>query len=309
MFIYKEIDMEKRYLCIDVGGGSIKYAVLDKQLTFYEKGSVPTPYEDVPFYLEVLEKLYRKFEDQVCGIAMSVPGIIDSDNGICITGGALKYVELLPLANLMKERCGVPVSIMNDAKCAALAEATWGSLAGCQDAIVLVFGTGIGGAIVKDGEIHMGKHFAAGEFSFILMDQECDIEDNIWARRNGSHRLIRLASLAKGMKPEDITGVDVFRWAEEGDAAALWALDKFTRDIAYVIMNLQIIYDPERFAIGGGISKQPLLLEYILKNLHYYYSIYPCPIPHAEVTTCKYYNDSNLIGALGYYLSRFGLKE
>ncbi len=136
MFIYKEIDMEKRYLCIDVGGGSIKYAVLDKQLTFYEKGSVPTPYEDVPFYLEVLEKLYRKFEDQVCGIAMSVPGIIDSDNGICITGGALKYVELLPLANLMKERCGVPVSIMNDAKCAALAEATWGSLAGCQDAIV-----------------------------------------------------------------------------------------------------------------------------------------------------------------------------
>lgn len=301
--------MEKQYLCIDVGGGSIKYAVLDKQLTFYEKGSVPTPYKDVSFYLDLLESIYRRFEPRICGIAMSVPGIIDSDNGICITGGALKYAEHLPLVSLMEKRCGVPVSIMNDAKCAALAEVTRGSLTDCQDAIVLVFGTGIGGAIVKDKKIHMGKHFAAGEFSFILMEQECDLEASTWTRRNGIQRLIRMASLAKGIDPEGITGIDVFRWVQEGDKDALWALDKFTRDIAYMILNLQIIYDPERFAIGGGISQQPLLLEYILKNLHYYYSVYPCSLPQAEVIPCKYYNDSNLVGALGYYLSRYSLNE
>ena len=296
--------MEKKYLCIDVGGTSIKYAVIDRELQFYQKGSVPTPQEGISNYLDVLEAIYRQFQDEVVGIAMSVPGIIDSDNGICITVGNLTFIEEFPLEKAVAERCQVPVSVMNDAKCAALAEATWGALADCQDAVVLVFGTGIGGALIKDGEVHMGKHFAAGEFSFLLMDQECDIEEGTWARRSGSHRLIRLAAKAKGVDPKEVTGIDVFRWALEGDEAALWALDKFTRDIAYMIFNLQIVYDPERFAIGGGISRQPLLLEYILKHLNYYYSVFPNHVPHAEVVTCKYYNDSNLIGALGYYLQR-----
>ncbi len=296
--------MADQYLCIDVGGGSIKYAVLDSQLNFSHKGSVPTPYEGVEAYLDTLEAIYRPLEGQVEGIAMSVPGMIDSRNGICITGGNLKYVELLPLADRMRERCGVPVSVMNDAKCAALAEGTWGSLADCQDAIVLVFGTGIGGALLKDGEVHMGKHFAAGEFSFLLMHPEFDIEEGTWAKRSGIHRLIRLACRAEGVPEEGISGVDVFQWVEEGRPGAVAALDQFTRDIAYMIMNLQIVFDPERFAIGGGISRQPVFLESIQKNLDYAYAQFPCPAPRAEITTCKYFNDANLIGALGYFLGR-----
>lgn len=286
------------------GGSSIKYGLLDQELKFHDRGNVPTPREGVEQYLGALEQIYRKYEGRVEGIAMSVPGMIDSSRGICIAGGNLQYVELLPLAKLLKERCQVPVTVMNDAKCAALAEATWGSLADCQDAVVIVLGTGIGGALIKDGEVHMGKHFAAGEFSFIMMEQECDLEESIWAKRNGNERLIRLASRAKGVSPEGVTGYEVFRWAEEGDEEVLRVLDKFARDIAFVIINLQAVFDPERFAIGGGISRQPLLLDLICKNLKHYYAVMPNPVPEANVTACKYYNDSNLIGALGYYLSR-----
>ena len=81
-------------------------------------------------------------------------------------------------------------------------------------------------------------------------------------------------------------------------------LDEFNRSIARMIMNLQFIYDPERFAVGGGISRQPLLIEGIRKNLDYLYKLYPYPVPRAEVTVCKYYNEANLLGAYSNFVSR-----
>lgn len=297
--------MSKKYLCIDVGGSSIKYAVLDEQLNFSSRGSVKTPYEGVGPYLDTLEGIYRPLEGLVSGIAMSVPGVIDSQNGICITGGALeRFIENFPLGAEMEKRCLVPITMMNDAKSAALAEAGWGALADCKDAVVLVFGTGVGGALIKDGKVHMGKHFSSGEFSWIMMNREFDQFASSWTSHSGNRRLVSLAAKAKGVNPEEITSYDLFQWAQEGDEAALWVLDLFTKDIAFMIMNLQSIYDPERFAIGGGISRQPLFLEYIRKNLNYYRSLCQFPIPEPQVVECMYHNDSNLIGALKYHLDR-----
>lgn len=297
--------MEKQYLCIDVGGTSIKYAVTDEGLTFYERGDVATPHEGVEEYLDVLTGIYSQYNGTVSGLALSVPGMIDSENGICVTGGNLTFIEHFPLVQKLEERLGLPVSILNDAKCAALAETAWGALKDCQDAVVLVFGTGIGGALVKDKKVHMGKHFAAGEFSFIMMGQECDMEGNTWAVRNGNRRLTDMAARARGVDSKGVTGYEVFRWIEEGDQGVKMVLDQFTRDIAVMIMNLQMIFDPERFAIGGGISRQPLFLESIGRNLDYYYSMLPYEVPKAEVRACQYFNDANLLGALGYHLSRF----
>ncbi len=295
----------EKYLCIDVGGSSIKHAVLDENLNFSSRGSVKTPYDGLETYLDTLEGIFKPHKGQVAGIAMSVPGVIDSRNGICITGGALEsFIANLPLAKEMESRCHVPVTLMNDAKSAALAEAGWGSLTDCRDAVVLVFGTGVGGAIIKDGKVHMGKHFSAGEFSWIMMNREFDLLDNCWAKRSGNRRLVSMAASAKGVDEKDITSFDLFRWAREGDEAALWVLDLFTRDIALMIINLQSIYDPECFAIGGGISRQPLFLEYIRKNLKYYSSLCHLPVSEPEIRECKYHNDANLIGALKYHLDR-----
>ena len=305
---YKEKEeMEKKYLCIDVGGGSIKYAIMDRKLHFYEKGNIVTPYEGVEKYLDALEGIYQKYHAEVCGIAMSVPGIIDSKKGICISGGNLTYIRKFPLGPELEIRCQVPVTVMNDAKAAAMAEAKWGALANCNDGVVIVLGTGVGGAFVKDGQVHMGKHFSAGEFSFLMTDMSEKIPDNTWGVLGGKEHLNKLAAKAKGESPKNITGFKVFEWANDGDEKVLEALDSFTKTIAYMIVNLQLILDPDRFAIGGGISQQPLLLEYVQKNLDYYYSLYPEhfeEFPRAEVVTCEYFNNSNLIGALGYYLDR-----
>lgn len=297
----------KKCLCIDVGGTAIKYGIIDSDVNLTDKGEVPTPYDGVEAYLDTLEQLYRGVADKVQGIAMSVPGVIDSENGICISGGNLRFIENFNLAEELGKRVKVPVTVMNDAKSAAMAEARWGALADCRDGVVIVLGTGIGGALIKDGKVHFGKNFAAGEFSFISLGENMDSQDNTWAGRAGNPRLRTLVANAKGIEdPETITGFDVFRWAEEGDPLVLMALEQFTRGIAHMIINLQVIYDPDRFVIGGGISRQPLLLEYIQKNLNYFYTQFKWPGEKADVTTCKYFNDANLIGAYSYFLSRFG---
>lgn len=89
-------------------------------------------------------EIFQTFRNEVYGISLSVPGIIDSQNGVCITGGNLTYADGLHLVDELHKRCDVPVSIMNDGKCAALAEASWGALSDVKDSIVMVFGTAVG---------------------------------------------------------------------------------------------------------------------------------------------------------------------
>lgn len=296
-------------LCIDVGGSFIKYALADEQCALTEHGKLPTPYDGVEAYLQALEAVYQKFASQVYGLALSVPGIIDSEKGVCVTAGSLRYADGLALAPELERRCGVPVSIMNDAKCAALAEATWGALASCRDGIVIVLGTGIGGALIKDGEVHMGAHFAAGEFSPVQLSAAGSGFENAWAYASGNAALRQMAAAVRGVDADTLSGEDIFRWINEGDPAMCEVLDQFTAPIAYMITNLQLIFDPERFAIGGGISQQPKLLESIQKNLDRCSELpQKFGMPKAEITTCRYFNDANLLGAYSNFLRMHGKK-
>lgn len=103
-----------------------------------------------------------------------------------------------------------------------------------------------------------------------------------------------------------LDGRKIFELAREGNEGVIQAIDDFTRPIARLIYNLQVLYDPEKIAIGGGISRQPLLFERIQKNLDRIYEQMKLPViigQKAEVVSCRFLNDSNLIGALRHFLT------
>ncbi|WP_206919914.1 ROK family protein [Enterococcus hulanensis] len=287
----------KKCLCIDVGGTSIKYALIDDMHEISNYGKISTPYEGVEKYIDCLTTIYHQFSNQVYGIGMSVPGIIDSQNGICITGGNLTYADGLDLVDILQKKCEIPVTIMNDGKCAALAEASLGSLSDVKDSIVIVFGTAVGGALIKDGKVHEGGHFSAGEFSYLAMNDDIDSPDNLWWGVNGIQRLIIKAARIKEKDSSEVNGELIFQWIEEGDQEISQLLDEHTKKIARMIMNLQFIFDPEKIAIGGGISRQTIFIESIKKNLDYLYKIYPYKTTQAMITNCQFYNEANLVGA------------
>ena len=292
----------KKYLVLDVGGSAIKYAVMDAEKNIYERGKVPTPLDCLDSFVNSVQSLYNTYSD-VSGIAMSMPGRIDPNKGYCYTGGALAYNHDINMAELLSERCGVRVTIGNDAKCAANAELGFGSLQDIQDGAVVILGTAIGGALIKDHKVLSGCRFGAGEFSNIITDYHNPYDgDTSWYASNGINGL--LLHIQEALETEEnYTGEEIFEMANNGNEAVLKGLNQFCLETAVQIYNINQIFDCEKVAIGGGISAQPLLLELIKKNFdEIYNSCYASTLP-PEIVVCEYRNDANLIGALYQHLN------
>lgn len=293
-----------QYLVLDVGGSSIKVALMDETGAFLEKHQMPTPLDGKQHYYEVLNTIITPYLDKVKGLAFSAPGIIDSETGFAYTGGALQFIENLDIKGELEAMFYLPVTIGNDAKCAAMAEVGYGNLMDVDDAIALILGTGIGGAIIKDKKIHQGKHFSAGEFSFILSNYKnpAELRDS-FAIISGTIGL--KASVAAASGKQDLNGKEIFQLANAGDEAVTAGIRQYCKNLAVHIYNLQTVYDPERFVIGGGISAQPLLFTLLKEELNNIYDAIPYPIPRADITACRFGNDANLLGALFIHLSQF----
>ncbi|SKA73829.1 Sugar kinase of the NBD/HSP70 family, may contain an N-terminal HTH domain [Clostridium sp. USBA 49] len=295
------------YLVFDVGGSAIKYALMNQKAEFLEKGQVPTPQDTIENFVNAIGGIFDKYKDRIEGIAISMPGRIDSDRGYAYSGGHLKYNYDKDICSILQKRCPVPITIENDGKCAALAEAWIGSLSDCNDAIVVIIGTGIGGGIIKDKKLHKGPHFTAGEFSYIItndIDTEGEVSKSLWGYEGGYLGLIKPVSERKNIPIEKLDGRKVFEMANNGDKDVLQILDSYCYKLVRQLFNLQYIYDPEKIAIGGGISSQDILMEYIQKNIEKLANSLPHNIVIPEVVRCKFRNDSNLIGALYHYLNK-----
>lgn len=299
----------REVLVIDIGGTFIKYARMDESFALLEKGKIPTPDTCRADLIEAIGRLYDSMPS-VEGIAISMPGIIDTENGYCHMGGAITYNNEAHLRDELKDRCPVNVFMGNDAKCAALAEAGRGALSGVKDGFVILLGTMIGGAYIHDGKLVYGKHFSAGEVSYINTRlDELPRKETVWGNVSGASGLCRDYAVAIGEASEKVDGVRVFADVLAGDETAIRVLTEYTRKIASVIFNIQTVLDPERFAIGGGISEQPVLIDYIRKNLEEMYESCPYSVPKAEVVACEFRNDANLVGALEGYFGIFAEKE
>lgn len=300
-----------KILTIDVGGTAIKYAVMDEQLNMTAKSSIPTPKNDFEIFIECIYDIYEEYQHEVEGISISMPGIIDSDSGFAFTGGTLTYNNGKAVAEILSKKCNTKVYIENDGKCAILSEMWKGSLSDCRSGIVYLFGTGLGGGIMIDRKLYKGKNFCAGEFSYINGNFDKFGDEDYMAGFAGSVTgLIKMAEERTGMK--ELTGRKIFDEINRGNAVMREVLEDFSKKAAVNIFNLNIILDVDRIAIGGGISRENLLLECIKRNLEkciYNETImkFNPAVPMPEIVQCKFFNDSNMVGALYHYLLREGL--
>lgn len=290
---------KKNYLAIDVGGTFTKYAIITDMCQILEKGKSPTVTEPLEGFIESLVLIYENYKERVDGIALSMAGIIDSETGFMYTGGNLTCITNLNIVEVLENRLGVPVTVENDAKCAALAEVWQGALMDCQDAIVVVCGTGVGGAIIHNRKVLRGAHYMTGEFSYIMTDALPEYSlDNSLAGNTGIRNLLQFVSDYTEIPVEELDGEKVFSMANCGDEKALAGIRKYVRQIAIQINNYQFIIDPEKIVIGGGISVQPLFSQMIKEELKKINAVYPWDLPIADVAVCKFFNDANLIGAV-----------
>ena len=103
---------------------------------------------------------------------------------------------------------------------------------------------------------------------------------------------------------EHSNGIELFEAYDAGDEDARATLEEFSRWIAVGILNVQSVLDVERFAIGGGISARPEIAQYAAAGVEKLFAENPMPFGAPEVVSCRFGNEANLIGALGFHLTR-----
>ena len=289
----------KNILAIDVGGSTIKYAISNPNGELFNKNNFPTP--------NSLEKMYEEFEKifnsnkPLQGIALSMPGSVDTKNGIITGSSALKYIHNKTIKKDLETKLKTKISMENDANCAALAEIWKGEAKEVEDCCLVVCGTGIGGAIVKNRKIHHGKNLHGGEFGYLILGLDEKNEPIMWSF-NSTVNVVEKVAKELGKNSKDLNGKEIFDNVDKNPVYKKY-VDMFYKYMAIGIYNIQYVFDPEIIIIGGAISKRNDLIENVYKYVDEYIKKLQVPKIRPIIKVCKFGNDSNLIGAVYHFLN------
>lgn len=202
------------------------------------------------------------------GVALSMPGAINTETGVIGGGSAIPYIHGPNVKELLQEKTGLTVELENDANCAGLAEGWIGAAKDVSDYVCLVIGSGNGGALVLNKKIHHGKNLHGGEFGYMLMENylEQPPGEN-WSSVASTGGLVRHVAKRKGMDEASLDGKRVFEMADEGDYDVQDEIQKFIKRLAVGIFNIQYAIDPEKILIGGAISSREKLIDGLNEQL------------------------------------------
>lgn len=291
------------YLALDIGGSSVKYAFITKNWALSAKGSFPTPQNSLEDLTSEIDKVIELCPHQLLGIAVSMPGAVNSDTGIIGGASAIPYIHGPNIKQILSLRYDLPVEIENDANCAALAEIWKGAAKDVNDCCFVVIGTGIGGAIVRDRRIHKGKHLHGGEFGFTVA-KEFQGELLTFSDQASTRGLIEHVARRKGIPKDSISGLDVFDMADNGDLEVIEEVQDYYFRLATGLYNIQYIEDPEVMILGGAISNRTDLLPQLEQALDKIFTIIDYATIRPKLRICQFNNDANLYGALYHFLAK-----
>lgn len=250
-------------LALDIGGTKIASAIgsANGELrlchavpTGAERGAERVLQSAVSLARQVLDE-QRETGGEVQAIGVSTMGLTRSDH-VELAPNVPGWAELAIPSAIKEAFPSLPMAVGNDVKLAALAELTWGSLAGVGCGVYVNLGTGLAATLILDGHIVEGAHGAAGEIGYWL---------------NDGSSMPRMAADGAGPTEDALGGRGVARRASEvfgrpvevvelvaladSDPRARALVQQLWEDIAVLVANLAIVWDPEVIALGGGFVR------------------------------------------------------
>jgi glucokinase len=300
---------------LDVGGTKVLGVVVDASGAVLDEHRLLTPSTDgsaiVGAMAEVVGVLRRR-HPEVAVVGAGVAGLATLD-GIVRFSPNLPGVVELPIAALLSEAVGLPVSLDNDATCALRAEHVAGAARGADDVALVALGTGVGGAFVLDGELRRGANGFAGEIGHMVVDVGgvpcvCG-RRGCWERyasgtglgRMGREaaeagRAPRLVELAGG-DPLLVRGEHVTEAAGEGDPAALTVVEVLAGWVAVGLVNLVQALDVRRIVIGGGLAEAGHVLIDPIQRAYDERAVGADHRPRVEIVAAQLGEQAGAVGA------------
>lgn len=292
----------KEYICIDIGGTSIKYGMVREDGSFLTTGEMPTEAMQYggPGIMEKAKKIVETYQAEYRpeGICVSTAGMVDCENGkITYASPLIPDYTGTEIKKTLEELYGIPCEVENDVNCAGLAEHFAGAARGSRISVCLTIGTGIGGAILIDGKVFHGfsgsgcevgyMHLPGGEFQDL----------------GASSILVKKVASYKNTDPEEINGKYVFEQAKQGDEDCIRAIREMCEVLGMGIANICYVVNPEVVVLGGGIMAQKEYLKDLLRDSLDRYLL-PSVAQHTRLEFAQNQNQAGMLGAYYNFRSR-----
>lgn len=315
---------------IDLGGTTVKYALIDGTGKFHFDGILPSmadvSAEAVIGQLSKALAEVKEYADEhgieLCGVGIGTPGIVD-DTGRIVLGGAenIKGWENLALADRLEKISGLPVRMGNDANLMGLGETVFGAGKGSSDVVFITVGTGIGGAVVIDGRLfagYAGRGMELGHVPLIADGEKCACGSvgclEHYASASALVRRYRDRTMAKAresMTESDLAAfgealsqvdgkyiIDLYR---KGDSLAVESLEEHCDFLGHGIAGFINIFSPQKVVIGGGLSQAGDFYIAMVRTAAKRYAIPECAA-NTEIVAASLGNRAGCLGAASLFL-------
>lgn len=268
---------DKLSIGIDIGGTNIAAGIVDEDGRILASANRPTPSTDPNDVLEAIGDLSDELRSQhhVRSIGVGAAGFVDASQSTVLFSPHLAW-RYEPLRDAVARRTRLPVLVDNDANAAGWAEARFGAAQNVPDLVLITLGTGIGGALVIDGQPYRGHSGIAGEFGHMQVVADglpCECGNHGCWEQYASGRVLErrvrqaldddepIASRLRRLAgDEPVSGTHATRLAKDNDADALSWITDIGQWLGTGISNLAAALDPSAFVVGGGVSEAGELL-------------------------------------------------
>ncbi len=270
------IDLSKQVaLGIDIGGTNTKFGLVNHRGEILEKGTIKTDvYEKVEDFIAELYTQINPFikkhcpEKQLDGIGVGAPNA-NYYRGTIEQAPNLPWKGVIPFAELMSEKFGVPCKMTNDANAAALGEMMFGAARGMKDFIMITLGTGVGSGIIANGQLIYGHDGFAGELGHTVVKPggrkhwSTGSEGSLEAYASATGITITAKkmraefpeSLLNSYPEEKINSKTVYECAVKKDPTAIEVFRYTGQKLGEALANFVMFSSPEAILLFGGVIK------------------------------------------------------
>ncbi len=292
---------------VDVGGSHIGLGLVNKdgKLILKAEKDYDKIQEDMSnIVLETIIELINKIIDnndvkkeEIESIGIAFPGTVSETTVIKAENLGIDDFEVV---KKLKKHFNVPIHLENDAKCAAIAEKEFGSLKNYEDAIFLIIGTGVGGAVYLNGKLLRPKRYSGFEVGHTVINKDgikCSCGRRGCFEVYSSMRRLK-EKISNEFNLNTIDGIKIREFIEENkDNKKLnEILDEYTQNLEIGIANLINIFEPQAISIGGSFGHYDMLLKRLQDKINEKTELYNKEqIPKIVIAELK--NDAGMIGA------------
>ncbi len=297
---------------LDIGGTNMKFGLVRDNGQLIWQTSAATPYGDVDALIELVVSMVEeaRAHGSFDALGIGCPGFADTKAGIIrdVSNLALDEVRF---KDLLEDRLGLQIKVINDVGAAMRAEQIYGVCQGMDHVVYVALGTGVGGGFIFDSKPYRGNKNLGAEIGHIVTHKDgrlcsCGMQGCFeqYASVSALVSMVKDALISSGrdLDAELVGGRQIFKSLREGDLVISEAYEAWLDELSTGLISLMALLAPQQIVIGGGLSNEGVYFEEAIIRALQRQEVYEKYYQDILIKTAKTGNNAGIIGAASLHL-------